>query len=111
MCITMLNQPLTRPAAADENAGGRTPSLQGRGRGYKTTVVILSEAKDLGSWFLSSMSRGELQRSFASLRMTGLCFSRTIKRQTLRVRRGIQFPHSLRLRLPHFARPNLFGGD
>jgi len=71
----------------------------------------LSEAKDPGSWFLGSSSRGELQRSFASRRMTGLRFRSAIKRRTLRVRRGIRYPRGLRLRLPHFARPNLFGGD
>jgi len=31
--------------------------------------------------------------------------------QSLHVRCDFQHPHSLRLRLPHFARPNLFGGD
>jgi len=56
------NRPLTRPAPADETAGGGPPSPQGRGR-------------------------------------------------CLQGRIGFRYPHSLRLRLPHFARPNLFGGD
>ena len=64
------NQPLTRPASADENAGSGTPSPQGRG--LPPTVGVLSrgrKGKDLRCthYFLIRLGRSPLELSPGAL--------------------------------------------